>query len=229
MILVSESVAIPDYLNTRGGELSVLIGVSLFLSITLIAVARLAQHDVYARLLLTQFRIKGFGGFIKDYFPILKMGSVLLIVNYVVCSIVVMLLWLKVRQIELFSKEILLASVPFVVLVWNLLSVWFVTLLTGANNATRDLYALLLVGIEFKGVVYFIIAVIWVLNPEFSSELMVLSLIIFMVEFVWRLLRGYWIVNSRGVAWYYIILYLCTLEILPLFVAYYVIVTGNLA
>jgi hypothetical protein len=57
------------------------------------------------------------------------------------------------------------------------------------------------------------------------SPVMVLGLFLLVVAFIWKTIRGYQIIKRKDIAIFYLILYLCTLEILPLLIGYKFIIT----
>ena len=79
-------------------------------------------------------------------------------------------------------------------------------------------------GAQSIGLVYFICALVWVLNPNYQETLIQVVVGAFVIESFIRIIKSVLVVYGQGVSWYYIILYFCTLEMLPLFVVYYFVV-----
>jgi len=57
------------------------------------------------------------------------------------------------------------------------------------------------------------------------SPVMLVGLFFLAVAFIWKTIRGYQIIKRKDIAIFYLILYLCTLEILPLLIGYKFIIT----
>jgi hypothetical protein len=93
-------------------------------------------------------------------------------------------------------------------------------LISGTNFPIVSFSANTLIGLQLNGLIYTLIALIWILNPQWSFELMMLFTVLLLLFAISRLIKNSYLVLTEGVAWYYIILYFCTLEILPLFVAF---------
>jgi hypothetical protein len=74
---------------------------------------------------------------------------------------------------------------------------------------------------QLVGIIFAILALFWIMNPEFNRILMIIFLLMVSVKYIIRGLKNSIVVLINGVSWYYIILYFCTLEILPLFVVCY--------
>lgn len=70
----------------------------------------------------------------------------------------------------------------------------------------------------FSGLLYLLISLIWILNMEFKAVFIVVFLIVLLISSLFRILKGLLFAFFLGFSWYYIFLYLCTLEILPIFI-----------
>jgi len=68
---------------------------------------------------------------------------------------------------------------------------------------------------KFSGIVFLLIAIVWILNQNLSQIWRSFFLIFLATTLLLRLLKGFLFMNRVGLSWYYFILYLCTLEILP--------------
>jgi hypothetical protein len=83
-----------------------------------------------------------------------------------------------------------------------------------------------IVGAQFLGLFYFIVALMWALNPFDQIILINIILWSFLIENSIRLFKSISAVYLQGVSLYYIILYFCTLEIPPIIVFYYFLFGG---
>jgi hypothetical protein len=70
----------------------------------------------------------------------------------------------------------------------------------------------------FSGLLYLILSLFWVLNMKYKAVFIMIFLAILIVSSLFRILKGLLFAFFRGFSWYYIFLYLCTLEILPVFI-----------
>lgn len=68
---------------------------------------------------------------------------------------------------------------------------------------------------KFSGIVFLLIAIVWILNQNLSQIWRSFFLIYLAITLLLRLLKGFIFVSRIGLSWYYFILYFCTLEILP--------------
>lgn len=222
LIIASLSV-IPEELTPRDALWSPLIGVGLSLAFVLITVSRLIRVDIFENLLVSEFKIGGLQTYLRDAFPLNRAGSFLLLANYILSAGLVLYLipdvWSGFAGIEWWVA----VAVPAAVLLWSLTGMVVVGWITGERQTLQDPIAMKLIGAEFLGIFYFLLALVLFLYP-FEGRLFVeIAVIAFIVESTLRVIKSVVAVSAWGVSWYYIILYFCTLEILPLFVAYYVV------
>jgi len=77
-----------------------------------------------------------------------------------------------------------------------------------------------LTGFQFSGLVCTVLSFFWVLHTFDDRLMLFLFAITILFQLILRVVKEFWCVLQAGVMWYYIILYLCTLEILPLLAAF---------
>jgi hypothetical protein len=93
--------------------------------------------------------------------------------------------------------------------------------ITGEGKTMEPAFQTSWVGFEFIGLPLSVLALIWIINPALNAICSVIFCVLIGARVLQRITKSSILVLNRGVAWYYIFLYLCTLEILPLIVAYY--------
>jgi hypothetical protein len=70
----------------------------------------------------------------------------------------------------------------------------------------------------FSGILYLLLALFWVLNMKFKPVFVLIFVAILIISALFRILKGILFAFWGGFSWYYIFLYLCTFEILPVFI-----------
>lgn len=215
---------LPETLSERSSSLPMAAGMLLIGAFVLMSVARFFNPGIYGLLFGKSLKVQGIRAYLRETIPLTRTGSVLLIFNYLFCGAAIMLL----KYVDLNNSSnpnyILLTAVPSALLVWNALSILLVGWVTGETDRVLDALVFKILGTEVTGVFFFIIALVWILNPQWSFILWQIAVWIFVLESVLRILKSYFALIANGIDWYYLILYLCTLEILPLFVAYHLLV-----
>jgi len=226
MIILSNilEISIPNQLESRSHDYSYYVIGALFVGLILLSFARLVRPNIYSNLFISATKIGGLRSFVKDALPLNKRGSILLLMNYAISSTAVMVMWHQVDPVDYEWPDLILIGVPVLTFVFNYLSMEFTTWLTGDRDAFTEPKMIKLIGSEMNGIFFFLIALVWGLNDSLATSLWLAAVWIFFIEMAFRIFKSILIVSAKGISWYYIILYLCTLEILPLFIAYYVLV-----
>lgn len=212
---------IPEALTLRDTSFSFVIGTTLFVAVVLLAMARAAQSNIYASMAIGLVKIRGVRGFVRDTMPFNGRASILLILNYWISfGLIVYLLgeYFGVVGVEHWT---LAAVVPIALLFFHLGSMVLTGWVLGERDVFRPLFMMKLLGAQFLGIAFFFCALIWVLRPEFTDITLQIVFWIFCAESAFRILKGFSVVLGMGVSWYYLILYFCTLEILPLLIVYH--------
>ena len=217
--------AVPTYLSLKEESVSHTIIPLIVISFVLMTIAKFLNTSIFKSLLKLLFATKNFDQVIKEDLKLGSVSSVILIANYFFTASSCLFLSLY-SSIDLTISQLFIFSLllPFGLLLMQSLSFW----LTGSmSNEIRVLTHPInetFVVIELSGVLLFLVSLIWVLNPNYSNLLFQFFVGFTFLGYAYRTLKSFYCVLQRGVAWYYIILYLCTLEILPMIVLYYYIV-----
>lgn len=120
-----------------------------------------------------------------------------------------------------FQLSITALLINFSLIVYNFIGLFIMSLLTGERGLIRIFTTQSWVNLLFFGIVFFLLGVVWLLNPSVEDNLFYIFIYVLIAFFSFRFVKVLIASLSEGVTWYYIILYLCTLEILPLVVLYY--------
>ena len=214
--------SIPSELNLRGNNLSHQVIPLVIISFLMITFAKFQNNSIFRSLFKLLVSNKSFEQILKEELKLSSSSSIALVVNYffIISTCVFLSIQATMKVSMSFSIGLALA-IPAGVFMLQLLSLWIIGLITKEIKlVVVPLYETVVV-IEFIGFLLFFLALIWVLNPQFSFYFLRAFGFLLALGFVLRFLKGLLSVLQKGVSWYYIILYFCTLEILPLFIAYY--------
>jgi hypothetical protein len=215
------SLLIPSELSSRDHLFSYEVGILLSISFLLIAFARLARPNIYAAVSIGMIKTSGLRTHIRETFPLNKRGSILLLVNYLLSTTLVLYLFMDQFQINRLDQLVIAGAAPLVLLVGNIACLRVTGWITGEYNRLKEPVIMKILGAQVLGILYFLCALVWVLNSSYQDVLTQVIIWTFIIESSLRVIKGVTTVYNNGVSWYYIILYFCTLEILPLFVVYY--------
>ncbi|MFN5877928.1 MAG: DUF4271 domain-containing protein, partial [Flavobacteriales bacterium] len=182
-----------------------------------------------ATVILVFFRNTSVDQILKENMRLNSLSSVLLVINYFVSfSLCIFILFNRVFLLEAKWSLVIALSIPFLWFVLEIIGLLMIGWLTGEQKRLETSVINSITGSQFSGLVLTVIALFWIMNPEWNSIFLALFLALLCLKFFTRLLKNSLAVLTAGVPWYYLILYFCTLEILPLFVAYYYVLRNFL-
>ncbi len=213
--------SIPIELTVREHPITLFVGLSMFAAFVLIALAKLIQPDAYRALMQSFFKGKQLYAFIKESFPVLKGGSILLIVNYLLSFTLLLYFVLSLPPFDASLELFFIVLIPIGVFLFGIGSLFLGFLLSGEREAFITPVLMKINGAQLLGVYSAILVFLWTLG--FINQVVFIELCFWGIisESIVRIMRSFVFVLTIGVSWYYIIIYLCTLEILPLLVMCY--------
>lgn len=214
---------IPQELLVRSHPITMIIGVGMFLSFAIVSVAKLVKSDIYSVLMISFVKNKGLYNYIRESFSLLKVGSILLIINYLISFGLLLILIFDLDVYNNNNHLLFVLLVPISFLAVHFLNLYIVGWVTGETELIKSPVIMKINGIQLLGLACSILVFLWSLNFIGYRLLVEITIWVFFIETVVRILRSLVYVLSQGVSWYYIIVYLCTLEILPLFIIYYIL------
>lgn len=69
---------------------------------------------------------------------------------------------------------------------------------------------------SFSGLVYLCLSFLWLIYGQANNLLNISFVVLFVASYFWRLVKAWRACVQANLEWYYLILYLCALEILPM-------------
>jgi len=188
----------------------------LITSLVLIVLAKNANTKSFEIVLQLFFRPRKTVSRIKENWPIFGTASWLLVLNFIITlAHSFFLSLLATGTEENFSLILISVGIASTFFFLAFVSMFLISILTGMNKVYQIPMQLTWVLPQFIGLVLFLTNLIWVLNPLFSNPLIYIFLVAFLLLSIQRILRSAFFLLTNGVEWYYILLYLCTLEIMP--------------
>ena len=213
---------IPGMLHLRQNNLTHIVIPLVVISFIIITFAKFQNHSIFYSLFKLVFANKNFEQIFKEDLKILSSSSIALIINYFLIISTCVYLSLQTKLGNKVENPLLISlAIPFCIFILQIVSLWVIGLVTKEIKVVIAPVLQTTVIIEIIGFLLFFLALIWVLNPQHSEYFLLTFVILLIIGFVVRFIKSLFAVLRKGVSWYYIILYFCTLEILPLYVAYY--------
>lgn len=201
----------------RNTQMNSYLLVIILLCFAFVGVARVAQPDLIAQTFTGFFKVKrpdsnGFEG--SKLQPSM---TALIILNYIISfsTCVFLLLYEQSNMLETIWLTI---KIVFALTFLQLINFRLVFILSGERAILDSMSAVNKQIWSFGGFILTCMALLWILNQELQHGFEQLFFIVFSSLIVWRIVKGLLLAVQLRYKWYYLILYLCTLEILPLLI-----------
>lgn len=216
----SSSVDIPMTLTSKENGSHFYLGIVLFVAFLVLAFVRTSNNKAIISLGVLFLTATNVDQRLKETMRLSSFSSIGLLLNYFLVSFVCnMLLFESIGLFSAVTNLWLSLLIPVSLFVIQFIPIYVFLFISGTNFPIVSFSANTLIGLQLNGLIYTLIALVWILNPQWSFVLMMLFTVLLFLFAVARIIKNSYLVLTEGVAWYYIILYFCTLEILPLFVA----------
>ncbi|MCF8416363.1 MAG: DUF4271 domain-containing protein [Crocinitomicaceae bacterium] len=216
----SSSVDIPMTLTSKENGSHFYLGILLFVAFLVLAFVRTSNNKAIISLGVLFLTATNVDQRLKETMRLSSFSSIGLLLNYFLVSFVCnMLLFESIGLFSAVTNLLLSLLIPVSLFVIQFIPIYVFLFISGTNFPIVSFSANTLIGLQLNGLIYTLIALVWILNPQWSFALMMLFTVLLFLFAVARIIKNSYLVLTEGVAWYYIILYFCTLEILPLFVA----------
>ena len=210
---------IPETLVLRNQSHSVGLFVIVAVCFVLIAVSKIINSQVFSfyKLFTNLITEKS----TKQSIRLNSLSSILLLLNYFVSLALSVYLFLF-KGLGWSSGQSILFVLLLLVLTFliEVVALFTVQWLTNERKKIHPAIGYTLGAYQIAGVCFTLLNLFWLVNPKLNHFLVISFLIIIALKYLVRILKNSFIVLSNGVSLYYIILYFCTLEILPVFIAY---------
>ncbi|HLV41026.1 MAG TPA: DUF4271 domain-containing protein [Brumimicrobium sp.] len=192
---------------------------ALMFSIAVLSILKYQREYVFVNLRMTFFKSPSSVSFSKEEIKFFGSTNWVLLINYFLVTTLAMYMVLIYHEIS--NNWLML--LPIVYYAFQILAMFFVGVLSGELKRLRENILLLNFTSHFIGLLFIPILFAWILNPGLSPYLFNSLIVLFSALHLLRILRGVFIALRNKVLWYYIILYLCALEIWPVLTVYLIV------
>lgn len=206
-------------------ELELIIRTQLFpnwlyfvfpLGIVLFSILKMRREFVFTNLKTGFFKSIKSVHFQPEEFRFFGLTNGLLVLNYFVTSCALIYMIILSQELE----AMWLIYLPFLFYFYHVIILFFLGFVSNEFKRIKDTILIMGFSVYFLGLVYLPIILIWLLNPGYSTQIINISIILFLVSYSICIFRGIFVAITNKIDWYYIILYLCTFEIAPLVLIY---------
>ena len=213
---------LPEELILKDFSSSEKVGYVLFVSFVLISIAKLFRSDVYRVIYKSNFKIKNVNVFLKENFTLSRPEVFILIFNFFISSGLILYILFDFPQVSFNQQFLFVILGSLLLFLFSLSRIVFASVLFGAYKTLRQLVFFRIIGAQYLGVIYMVIVAFWLFTNQSNDSFLIVFVVVTVLEYFVRVLKSVISVLQKKVSWYYIILYFCTIEILPfVFLMYY--------
>lgn len=214
--------SVPMELDLRVQSFTLVLTGILATSFLLVILARMRNSKAIPTVLSAFLKYISIDQHFKENMRMESLSSIFLILNYFVCFSVCLFLFLsRILSFDVVWSILLALFLPIGLFAIETMGVLMVGALTGESKKLQSSLIITLSLNQFFGLLLFLVSLLWIMNPEFNTIYLVIFGLLFVLQYVMRVLKNTIAILINGVPWYYLILYFCTLEILPLYSTYY--------
>ena len=216
---------VPDQLILRpNAQATILMGLS-FIGLMFVGLSRMLNLKSLSTVVRVFFNSESIEQAQKEHMRLTSLSFIFLLTNYTLAFGI--MIWMAVNALGINNSNgalLLACTVPIFLVLYEVVIVSTVGLITGEQKRIIPTISLSLIGYAFSGMVILVGVFLWILNPAMNKALLYALLFLVLLFYLIRVVKNSAVVLKNGVPWYYLILYFCTLEILPILIGFYFLV-----
>ena len=219
MKITTNIIAVSLQITERGNESIKIILAILLFCVATIALSKFNNSDLFRSVTKNFFRFKLLESNFNDENRIGFAASILLNINFIL-SLTICFFLAFTNFVS--GNEALIYALCFsaYLIIIQQISFRLVALLSGEHMISEEIGVLTKQIWHMAGLLFLIIALIWALNQQSTLAISRFYFIILLTLFAFRYIKGIFLCHKMGIKWYYLFLYLCTLEIMPSLLLY---------
>jgi hypothetical protein len=189
---------------------------ALLISVAIISGVKLMRPAVFQHISSTYVKPPSTVPNSKENLSFLGRASWMLLLNYFIVSSITVFMVLMYYDIQHYWLVLLPTAYYF----FQVFALFFSGMISRETKRLSENFLLLNFIYQNMGLVLIPVLIMWLLNVNYSLYFINAIQILFVAFLLFRYIRGFFFAIQNKVLWYYIILYLCTLEIWPLMVLF---------
>jgi len=219
MRFTTNIIAVSLQITERGNESIKIILAILLFCVATIALSKFNNSDLFRSVTKNFFRFKLLESNFNNENRIGFAASILLNINFIL-SLTICFFLAFTNFVS--GNEALIYALCFsaYLIIIQQISFRLVALLSGEHMISEEIGVLTKQIWHMAGLLFLIIALIWALNQQSTLAVSRFYFIILLTLFAFRYIKGIFLCHKMGIKWYYLFLYLCTLEIMPSLLLY---------
>lgn len=194
--------------------------ITLFLSIAILLITFARMSSSYFLIAITKsiYKNRSIEKISQEEMPLSALSSFCLLINFLICASCLLYLTVDFFH-DTISTNTLLAIIytPILFLFGPYLFLNLVEFISGEKGITKAIKLTNWAICKFLGILFSLLVLLWIFNDKNAGVFGYILLVILTVCYVYRIIRGIIFAFSKGISWYYIILYFCMFEIIPMY------------
>lgn len=217
MILFSIPLSPEFKLLEREVQMSTLLLSITIFSFILIGWSGMRNNGFLKLLIKNFFRLSPKDKEFKESLKVNFGSSLLLFINFFIALSLCLFLLFN-EQISRWESVFFSITTSIVFLFVQQFGYRFVSFLSGEKELTEAVTTINRNTWQFGGMLLLMLSTLWILNLKYAEVLSYSFFILLFLMLILRMIKGLLLTIKKRIKWYYFILYLCALEILPAFI-----------
>ncbi len=214
----TQEIVVPKLLSPKINSIYGTITLLLSFGILLITFARMSSSYFLIAITKSIYKNRSIEKISQEEMPLSGLSSFCLLINFLICASCLLYLTVDLFH-DSISTNTLLAIIytPILFLFGPYLFLNLVEFISGEIGITKAIKLTNWAICKFLGILFSLLVLLWIFNDKNAGFFGYILLVILTVCYAYRIIRGIIFAFSKGISWYYIILYFCMFEIIPMY------------
>ena len=214
----TQEIVVPKLLSPKVNSMYGTITLLLSIAILLITFARMSSSYFLIAITKSIYKNRSIEKISQEEMPLSGLSSFCLLINFLICASCLLYLTVDLFH-DTISTSTLLAIIytPILFLFGPYLFLNLVEFISGEKGITKAIKLTNWAICKFLGILFSLLVLLWIFNDKNAGVFGYILLAILTVCYAYRIIRGIIFAFSKGISWYYIILYFCMFEIIPMY------------
>ena len=214
----TQEIVVPKLLSPKVNSMYGTITLLLSIAILLITFARMSSSYFLIAITKSIYKNRSIEKISQEEMPLSALTSFCLLINFLICASCLLYLTVDLFH-DTISTSTLLAIIytPILFLFGPYLFLNLVEFISGEIGITKAIKLTNWAICKFLGILFSLLVLLWIFNDKNAGVFGYILLAILTVCYAYRIIRGIIFAFSKGISWYYIILYFCMFEIIPMY------------
>ena len=214
----TQEIVVPKLLSPKVNSMYGTITLLLSIAILLITFARMSSSYFLIAITKSIYKNRSIEKISQEEMPLSGLSSFCLLIFFLICASCLLYLTVDFFH-DTISTSTLLAIIytPILFLFGPYLFLNLVEFISGEKGITKAIKLTNWAICKFLGILFSLLVLLWIFNDKNAGVFGYILLVILTVCYVYRIIRGIIFAFSKGISWYYIILYFCMFEIIPMY------------